>query len=66
MRENQEQWTQEGAKKNRRRRWPRGQGGNLDKGGGDGKFVILELRRKMERLVRQGQEGGGAIPSRLA
>jgi hypothetical protein len=27
---------------NRRRRWPRGRRGNPDKGGGDGKSVILE------------------------
>jgi hypothetical protein len=32
-------WSKNG---NRRRRGPRGRGGNLDKGGGDGKSMILE------------------------
>ncbi len=37
---------------NRRRRWPRGRGGNLDERGGDGKSVILEFAEGGGRNVR--------------
>ncbi len=37
---------------NRRRRWPRGRRGNLNKGGGDGKSMILEFAEGGGRNVR--------------